>query len=171
MRLKEMKTLIFTVCLFLSTSIFASYVDGGFGTLDDILDVDTTNASNNEVLTYSSGTWTVLNGPQFVGGTNTFSITNGTASLDVAAGATLDVNANLNLNSNMTVSGATSVNQNLLTTGNPTFASVTTTTVVNISANQKLNLEGVAGDTYFIFNSADGEVELFVNGILVGEWK
>jgi len=55
--------------------------------------------------------------------TNTYSLTRGTASLDIAAGSTLDVNANL------TVSGVSSINQNVTTTGTPSFTSVTATTV------------------------------------------
>lgn len=52
------------------------------------------------------------------GGTNTFNITNGTASLDVAAGATLDVNANL------TVESASAINQDITTDGNPQFTTI-----------------------------------------------
>jgi hypothetical protein len=55
-------------------------------------------------------------------GTNTFSIVRGTAGLDIAAGASLDVNYNL------TVSGASNVNQDTRTTASPTFANLTLST-------------------------------------------
>jgi len=54
---------------------------------------------------------------------NTYSITRGTASLDIASGSVLDVNANL------TVSGVSSINQNVTTTGTPSFTTVSATTV------------------------------------------
>jgi hypothetical protein len=41
----------------------------------------------------------------------------------------------------------------------------------SIASDQKIFLEGAASDTYFIYNSADQEVELYVNNVLVGEWK
>jgi hypothetical protein len=48
-------------------------------------------------------------------GTNTFAITKGTASLDIAAGSTLDVNANL------TVSTAVTLDQSVASGSSPTF--------------------------------------------------
>jgi len=53
------------------------------------------------------------------GGANTFNMTNGTASLDVAAGAAVDVNAELH------VEAATHVNQDLTSDASPTFAGQT----------------------------------------------
>lgn len=128
--------------------------------LDDLSDVSTSGALQDDVLAYnsSSGTWSpatldlsttfldltdtpgsfttgnaiyTTNGtPDAViettvvltESTNTFNITKGTASLDIAAGSALDVNANL------TVSGVSSINQNVTTTGTPTFSTVTATT-------------------------------------------
>jgi hypothetical protein len=55
-------------------------------------------------------------------GTNTFSIVRGTAGLDIAAGASLDVNYNL------TVSGASNINQDIRTTASPTLANLTLST-------------------------------------------
>jgi len=49
------------------------------------------------------------------GGTNTFNITNGTASLDIAASSAVDINANL------TVETASLVNQDLTSDAGPTF--------------------------------------------------
>lgn len=50
-------------------------------------------------------TMAAINGITLTGGTNTFNLTNGTASLDIAAGATLNVDANL------TVTAATSLDE------------------------------------------------------------
>jgi hypothetical protein len=57
-----------------------------------------------------------------VGGTNTFNIANGTATLDVAAGSAVDINANL------TVESASLVNQDLTSDASPTFTQVNSTT-------------------------------------------
>jgi len=61
------------------------------------------------------------------GGTNTFNITNGTAVLDVAAGATLDVNANL------TVEADSAINQDLTSDAGPTLDHVHLTTSLGAS--------------------------------------
>ena len=50
------------------------------------------------------------------GGTNTYNITNGTAVLDVASGASVDINDDL------TVSAASTINQDVSTDASPTFA-------------------------------------------------
>jgi hypothetical protein len=64
------------------------------------------------------------------GGTNTFNITNGTASLDVAAGATLNVDASCTFTNGLTVSGGNSgtisfgaASKTLTITGDATIAS------------------------------------------------
>ena len=57
-------------------------------------------------------------------GANTFNVAKGTASLDIAAGSALDVNANL------TVGGVSSINQNVTTTGDPTFNTLTSTVAI-----------------------------------------
>ena len=65
-------------------------------------------ADQSNTITSSATGW-VFNLPittqsaVLTGGTNTFNLTNGTASLDVAAGATLDVNANATINTALTV--------------------------------------------------------------------
>lgn len=51
-----------------------------------------------------------------IGGSNTFNLTNGTASLDIAAGSVLDVNANL------TVESVSAINQDVTTDAVPTLA-------------------------------------------------
>jgi predicted phage tail protein len=58
------------------------------------------------------------------GGANTFNLTNGTASLDIAAGAAVDVNYNL------TVSGASTINQDVSTTAGPTWDHVHTASII-----------------------------------------
>lgn len=50
------------------------------------------------------------------GGTNTYNITNGTAVIDVASGASVDINDDL------TVSAASTINQDVSTDASPTFA-------------------------------------------------
>jgi len=61
----------------------------------------------------ASGTSTI-NGAVLTGGANTFNITNGTASLDVAAGATLNVDANLTVSGAATISETPPLNANVL---------------------------------------------------------
>ena len=41
---------------------------------------------------------------------------------------------------------------------------------ISIPADQKLNFEGAAGDTYLTFNSTANKVEIFVNGTKKAEW-
>jgi len=48
--------------------------------------------------------------------------------------------------------------------------SITSTENVNIASGKKLNLEGSAGDTYFIYNNSTSKVELFVNGSKKQDW-
>lgn len=55
------------------------------------------------------------------GGTNTYNITNGTAVIDVASGASVDINDDL------TVSAASTINQDVSTTASPEFAGATLT--------------------------------------------
>jgi hypothetical protein len=61
--------------------------------------------------------------------TNTFNITKGTASLDIAAGSALDVNANL------TVESASAINQDVTSDASPTWVTVNATTFdTNVAA-------------------------------------
>ncbi len=80
-----------------------------------------------------------------VGGTNTFDITNGTASLNIAASSTLDVNANL------TVESASAVNQDLTSDASPTFnqgnfTTVHTTTLLSDHVGEHTGAHGVVFD-------------------------
>jgi hypothetical protein len=101
-------------------------------------------------------------------GANTFSLTKGTASLDIAAGAALDVNANL------TVEATSAINQDVTSDGNPTFAALGVTTInkVTITApatgstltildgkvftvNHTMTLAGTDGRTYTMPAASD----------------
>jgi len=93
-----------------------NFVGGGFTAADDsgntrtnvTLDADLntiaglTVAQGKVIIGSASPAWSVSDF-SMAGGTNTFSISNGTASLDVAAGSTLDVNANATINTALTV--------------------------------------------------------------------
>ncbi len=83
---------------------------------DTYTEVATLDVTNGNFAT--NGTVTA-NNAILDGGTNTFSITNGTASLDVAAGATVNVDANL------TIESASTINQDVTTDASPTFAGAT----------------------------------------------
>jgi len=58
------------------------------------------------------------------GGTNTFNITNGTASLDVAAGKTVNIDDDVTIAAELHVEAATHVNQDLTSDASPTFVTV-----------------------------------------------
>ena len=73
----------------------------------------------------------------FTGGTNTFNITNGTSSMDVAAGSALDVNANL------TVESASFVNQDLTTDASVAFTGLSNTNA-NITAVGDIALDSIS---------------------------
>lgn len=68
--------------------------------------------------TLGVATATSINGITFASGTNTFSATVGTASLDIAAGATADINANI------TVESASAIDQDVTSDASPTFAAI-----------------------------------------------
>jgi len=60
-----------------------------------------------------------------------------------------------------------------LTYDGTTFAvtgAITLTEAMSVASGKKLNLEGSAGDTYFIYNSSTSKVELFVNGVKKADW-
>jgi len=44
-------------------------------------------------------------------------------------------------------------------------------TTISVKSDQKINLEGSAGDSYFIYNSANASVDLYVGGSLIHQWK
>ncbi len=62
------------------------------------------------------------------GGTNTFNITNGTASLDVAAGKAVNIDDDVTVAAELHVEAATHVNQDLTSDASPTFAAIKLTT-------------------------------------------
>jgi hypothetical protein len=59
------------------------------------------------------------------GGTNTFNLTNGTASIDVAAACTVNIDAAVTVAAELHVEAATHVNQDLTTDASPTFTGLT----------------------------------------------
>ncbi len=69
--------------------------------------------SVNTISEYTSGSGVTIDGVKLkdggatviTGGSNTFNITNGTASIDVAAGKVIDINANITVSATATVSG------------------------------------------------------------------
>ena len=106
--------------------------------------VDTVAAAQDEFieLTDTPGSYTTANALYTTNGTpdaiiettvilteaaNTFNITKGTASLDIAAGAALDVDANLS------VEAASAINQDVTSDAKPEFAGVTLTAEVDLS--------------------------------------
>ncbi|NIA01851.1 MAG: hypothetical protein GWP15_00545, partial [Nitrospirae bacterium] len=75
----------------------------------------------------------------FTGGTNTFNITNGTSSMDVAAGSALNVDANL------TVESASFVNQDLTTDASVAFTGLSNTDA-NITNVGDIALDSISSD-------------------------
>jgi len=113
------------------------------------------SASNTAgALAFSLGviTPTSVNGITLAGGTNTFSAAVGTASLDVAAGATVDVNANL------TVESTSTVNQDLTTDASPTFAAIKLTT--GAGANKVLTSDADGDATWSAASTAATAAEI-----------
>jgi hypothetical protein len=101
------------------------------------LAADGTDADISITITPKGAGSVVADGVTLAGGTNTFSLTNGSASLDVAAGATADINANL------TVGGASSINQDVTSSGSPTFTAVQATTFDTNVAAAGVTLAGI----------------------------
>ena len=96
----------------------AALIIANTGSGNDITLPNTTSIKNGVAV---FGTSVGANGAVLTGGTNTFNIVNGTASLDIAEGSALDVNANL------TVEAASIVNQDLSSDNAPLFSGVTLT--------------------------------------------
>ena len=68
-------------------------------------------------------------------GTNTFTLTRGTGSLDVAAGKAVDINGAVTIHSGgFTTTAACTIDQNLRTTDDPTFDALTVTSVTDGTA-------------------------------------
>lgn len=92
-----------------AAGVITAQVDG------DDLDMGTGSITTTNITVDTKAT---INNAAITGGTNTFDITNGTASLNVAAGSVLDVNANL------TVEAASAINQDVTSDATPTFANI-----------------------------------------------
>lgn len=121
-------------------SIDGALVKDGGATFIAPISVDTINeytATNGVVI----DGWTLKDGGASIatGGTNTFNITNGTASLDVASGSAVDVNANL------TVEAASTVNQDLTTDASVQFAGINNSDA-NITNVGSIALDTIAPD-------------------------
>jgi hypothetical protein len=114
-----------------------TYVDTQVSTVNEFTELsDTPNSFDNAGAIYNVNTdadgvneSTVI----LTEGTNTFNITKGTASLDIAAGAAVDVNANL------TVESASVINQDLSTdSATVQFATLTSTNINAFTLGGKL---------------------------------
>jgi hypothetical protein len=76
------------------------------------------------------------------GGANTFNLTNGTGSLDVAAGKVVNIDDNVTVSAELHVEAATHVNQDLTSDASPTFTAVNATTFDTNVAAAGLTLAG-----------------------------
>ncbi len=99
----------------------------------------------------------------FTGGTNTFNITNGTSSLDVASGSALDVNANL------TVESASFVNQDLTTDASVTFTGLSNTNA-NITAVGDIALDSISSAASHISIAATNATDMLQIGDGTYSW-
>ena len=89
-------------------------------------------AGQTVVLVYDGTNFQLVNPPSaltITGGTNTFNLTNGTASLDVAAGKTVNIDDDVTVSAELHVEAATHVNQDLTSDASPTFAGVNTAAI------------------------------------------
>ena len=118
--------------------------DGATANTGDV--VGPVSAVDNNIATFDLTTGKLIQdgGVTLVAGTNTFNVTRGTASIDIAAGSALDVTANL------TVSGVSSINQDVTSGSSPTFDGTNFTGIPN----------GALDETYI---NADGTVALTAN--------
>lgn len=179
-----MKRLLLTLCLVfaLAANASAGVFDGVFqdtanisgGTIDGAVIGGTTPAAGTftSVTTDTISEKTAAAGVtidgitlkdggalDITGGTNTFNVTNGTASLDVAAGATVNVDANL------TVEAISVVNQDLSSDASPTFAVVNALKqVTTYSANGNVATTAMDGG----FSVITGAYELELPTAVVG---
>ena len=87
-------------------------------------------------------------------GANTFNITKGTASLDVAAGAALDVDFNLSIN------GVSAINQDVQTTASPTFVALQSIDYIDFDVTASES----AQEGRLTWNSTDGTLNLGMPG-------
>lgn len=81
------------------------------------------SAVNNDIATFDGTTGKLLkdSGVTLTGGTNTFNITSGTGSLDVAAAKTVNIDDDVTVSAELHVEAATHVNQDLTSDASPTF--------------------------------------------------
>ncbi len=122
-------------------------------------------------LTFATDQLTV-NGVVISGGTNTFNLTNGSASIDVASGATVNIDANL------TVESASAINQDVTTDGTPDWAQATITNglgsaelitdFIQFSTGGGFGQDFEGGeDAARIYQGEGGGTPSFVNGDLI----
>jgi hypothetical protein len=98
-------------------------------------------AGQTVVLVYDGTNFQLVNPPSaltITGGTNTFNLTNGTASLDVAAGKTVNIDDDVTVSAELHVEAATHVNQDLTSDASPTFAGVTLPAITAPAASLKI---------------------------------
>jgi len=107
---------------------------------DNIREITSANGVNVDGITLKDGVATVI-----TGGTNTFDITNGTASLNVAAGSTLDVNADLTVSSTTVLTGTpyTPAGTDVAIADGGTGASTAATAFNNLKQNSSAVYAGV----------------------------
>ncbi len=84
-------------------------LNNGAGTANIVIDADGAVDIDAVGAVTIDGATVTIEGVLLAGGANTFSLTNGTASLDVAAGCALDVDANVNIDNALTVQANTSI--------------------------------------------------------------
>lgn len=145
---------------------------GGF-TTDGSKDITAATIWDVKLKVTTGGYGMNVDGAALKGGTNTFNITNGTASLDVAAGATADINANI------TVESASAINQDVTSDASPTFAALKVTTGAALG---KIPVSDADGDLTYQYRSmtnlltnsqwiaASGSTLENVGSSIVGAW-
>lgn len=89
------------------------------------------------------------------GGTNTFNVTNGTASLDVATAKTVNIDDDVTVAAELHVEAATHVNQDLTTDATPTFAGVYKKAVI-VDGSTGLTLSAAQVSDTIISNTGQG---------------
>jgi len=87
---------------------------------------NTDTGTTQTTFTIDSGAATKL---ILTGGSNTFNITNGTAKIDLAAGADVNIDDDMTISAELHVEAATHVNQDLTTDAGPTFDHLHTATI------------------------------------------
>uniref|UniRef100_A0A6H1Z7M4 Putative pectate lyase n=1 Tax=viral metagenome TaxID=1070528 RepID=A0A6H1Z7M4_9ZZZZ len=98
------------------TQVAAAVTASHSNSADHTQNTDTGTTSATFTIETGSGTPVVV-----TGGSNTFNVANGTASLDVAAGAAVNIDDDVTVAAELHVEAATHVNQDLTTDASPTF--------------------------------------------------